>query len=252
MAEMPPDVHQRSMWGFYSWWAGDPDDPFPEEFVQMALLMGAELPDYFRKAQFITAGQIVTAKGAAAIYEGEAFPWTTSVPMVALDGRLMKFIVSKWGLDIQARFGQLQALAEQAETDEVYGPIVYGHNAMLDDHLMNLSIMQALVQEALDVGVPTPSGTYGEMPMFVMVPATVIEDWAIMLLESAAFVVDARSSIEAGEPIGLVATLESEAQAEARGGVRGPVLVGIAAIGLTVFGMFMAVRTGRVRKWDAR
>jgi hypothetical protein len=246
MAEMPPDVHQRSQWGFYSWWAGDPEKPFPDSFVSMAYLMGAELPDYFRKAQFITTGQIITAEGAAAIYEGEAFPWTTSVPMVALDGRLAKFMVGKWGLDIHARFGAVQELIQATAMDGLYTALVDAHNKLIDEHLMNLSIMQVLAQEARDVGVPVLDD--GESPMFMMVPVTVLEDWASMLIDTSALVEDARASVEAGEPIGIVATLREEVRAEEKRRVRGPVLVGIAAIGLTVFGMFMAVRTGRVSR----
>jgi hypothetical protein len=256
MAEMPPEVLQRSQWGFYSWWAGRPDDPFPDEFVQMAALMGAELPGYFRKAEFLTTGQIITAEGAAAIYEGEAFPWTTHVPMIALDGRLVRFVSGKWGLDIQHRFSEIQSLADTSPSDEIYQAIVYGHNLLMDAHLQNTSVLEALATEALGARVPTwgsvRSGMTEEagaaMPMYVMVPATVLEDWASMLIDTAAFIEDARISIESEEAVGLVAESAEEASAEAVGGVRGPVLVAIAAIGLTAFGMVVAVVTGRVSR----
>lgn len=174
--------------------------------------------------------------------------------MVALDGRLASFLLSSWALAIQGRFGELQELAGLAPTDELFGMIASGHNMMLDEHLENLASIQALAGEAMSAGVPTwgeiyttvPDDAGGAMPMFMMVPATVLEDWATMLIETAALVEDARASIDAGEPVGIVATLEAQERAER--GVRGPVLVGIAAIGLTVFGIFMAVRSGRVSR----
>jgi hypothetical protein len=258
MAEMPPDVVQRSQWGFYSWWLGRPDEPFPEEFVAMAAMMGAKLPPYFSGASFITTGQIITADGAEAILGGESFPWTDRVPMVALDGRLLEFVASKWALDVQVDLGQVHELVVGISDTRIAAAVTYGHNALLEELYYDLSVVDALVSEAVSAGVPiwrdvnphVSDEAGGSMPVYVMVPATVLEDWARIREESAALVEDTMGSVAEGSLVGIVSTFETEAKARdiQERVLSGPAMVGIAAIGLTAFAMFMAVRTGRVSR----
>jgi hypothetical protein len=82
-----------------------------------------------------------------------------------------------------------------------------------------------------------------------MMPATVLEAWAILYLDAAELEQSVRLSIDNQVANDLVEYYAGAFVAdESRGKVGGPLLVGIAALAVTTLGMFLAVYTGAVSK----
>jgi hypothetical protein len=136
--------------------------------------------------------------------------------------------------------------------------IVYGHDRLLDLYYELRGVLDAVVQTARDASIPEwrklrssmTSEIGADMPIYVMMPATVLEDWIRIWIDSSTLVQDSQESIEAGKPTGIVAEykdqLKEEPSPERR--ISGPMLVGISAIGLAAFGIVVAVVSGGVSR----
>lgn len=253
---------ERATYGFSIWVGAEGAPPLPDSFIDTIIAMTGpveaeelEIPSYFRgpPPTYILTGSIMTDRAASelASMEMPLLPWTDKVPMVAVDGRMVQFMMTTWGEKIEAHLTEIEAML--GEGGPLAGILYAAFNNYISEYKFLINETSRLVDAANVAGVPIwqqvhalvggASGMF--MPTYVMMPATVIEAWALMYLDAGELQGAVQLSLMNGEPEELVLYYANEVtQTSQRGKVSGPMLVGIAALGMTAVGMYVAVRTG--------
>lgn len=244
---------QRVAYGFTSWVAEEGAAKLPPEFVETVVHMGGELPPYYSgpAPQYILTGTMITDRAAAEILDSAEpmFPWITGPPVIAVDGRMITFLYSHWAESIDGGLIQLEDMMDgfvgvRAEIRRAHDALVAKLTALIKD-------TQAVVDTAEASGVPLWSqimegGAF--VPTYVMTDATLLEDWAQLYIDAQNLVIDAQASLLSNQAEGLVAEYAamSTSTFDPKRPINGPMLVGWAALGLTAFGIYMAVVSGKV------
>lgn len=256
-------AQQRTKYGFWVWQAGG-DDALPAGFVDTVVLMqgsklaeSVELPDYYRQPTmpYIVTGVAATDAAAAKILDDEQsfFPWTAGPPMLAVDGRLLQYILGQWSQKIEDNMALVEEIESRAGA---MAPTIGAAKRTMYNLLGNLlrETMQ-VVEVAHSYGVPLwsqisseiPESGGGFMPTYVKMPSIYLEDWAALYVDSERMANDAMYTATNQEPTGVVidyAAMLSETEGKRTNTV--PIIIGITAIGMTTVGMFLAVTTGVV------
>lgn len=246
-------------YGFEIWKAADPMPDLPPAFVVTIERMGGDVegqvvPSYYLAPEYILTGLIMTDEAAARILDEAAplFPWVSGPPFLAVDGRILQYLMTTVLEAVDASLGTVASL----DPGELEASIRHAHDQIAGKLLAVVQETQAGIDTAEAVGVPLwsmlkaslPEAQGGLVPTYVMLPSTVLEQWAQVYVESGLLMHDAQASILSGAPQGLVAEYEKTRTPSMGERLSGPVILGVAACGLAVFGMVVAVWTG----WPTR
>lgn len=226
------DLHEQSVtWGYA---LHGPGDPLPEGFL--SAIDPDDPPSGFSNVEYVMEGYAITDTGLGVLYS--PFLEIPDNAMVAVDGRLLKYIQGFWVQAITARFADMEDFLVGASGPIAVG-VAYGHDQLADVFNKVMGIFLDSIQYSEAVGVPSiDEDTY--TPAYMVLHMGAIRDIAILYVETAKLMEDMVASVEANEPVGLVegfVIAEQESRPKARG-VSGPTAAMIVFAGFGAAAIF--------------
>ena len=231
------------------------DDPafLPDLFVQVVGAMSPEghVPEYLLYVDWVVTGERITDEGLIDLYIHGipiAVDKVGSIQTVALDGRIVMQILSQWAGDIQAQMASLTEGLSEVGDQDIKLAIAYGYDSILARLDQAVAMTQAAVASASSAQVPfwTDLGGTIMAPALVVMPATLLEEWTHLYVDSASLESDGKSSARSGQMQGVILDYSAMVGEQAGEKKTSPwAWVGVAAGILAFTGMIAVVLVGR-------
>lgn len=225
----------------------------PDLFVQVVEAMSPEghVPPYLLYVDWVVTGERITDEGLVHLHADgipEAPDKPGIVPTIALDGRIAMQLLSQWAGDVQAQMASVSDGLTEVQDREIKLAIAYGYDSVLGRLGQAVIMTQAAVASASAAQIPfwTDLGGTLMVPALVVMPATLLVEWAHLYVDSASLEADGKSSARSGQMQGVVVDYAAMVGEQIGTKKTSPwAWVGVAALTIAFSGMIAAMFAGR-------
>lgn len=196
----------EARYGYSFWWMKG--GYWSSKWQDLFNKFGGKMPASIAASDYAIEGSGIAGEGLALIASGIQSPDTDS-PTVALEDQIIGWIESQ-GPDVQTTMGMIGSMAQTVS--ELSPAILAMHADIIQRYNAAVQVISAAAQKAVADGVPLAGDYYGltkqdigDYPVYATVPASIIVEYASVMIDIDTAYSDVEKSISTRQATGMVA-----------------------------------------------